>query len=200
VPITKVRPDFLLTHVRDASASTVGAAVVVEVKLPGCIGDAVVQLCAYLRRRVYKLCCERYARGEPFNDIFALGAATDGCSVVLVRMLSGAPMPGASFDGAKPCPSIATAPLPLLDEWDFCARCLRAWRLLLTSADWMLRWERVRRSRFCTPTYHGRQAALAARTDRPRDASLLNSRLVRASAAAGQATPMSWRKMMSALS
>jgi hypothetical protein len=119
VPIARVWPDFLLTHVRDAGPSTVGAAVVVEVELPGCIDDAVVQLCAYLRRRVYKLCCERHARGEPFYDIFALGAATDGCSVVLVRMLSGAPMPGAPFGGAKPCPSIATAPLPLLGEWDF---------------------------------------------------------------------------------
>jgi len=119
VPTAKVRPDFLLTHVRDAGASTVGAAVMVEVKLPGCIDDAVVQLCAYLRRRVYKLCCERCARGEPFSDVFALGAATDGCGVVLVRMLSGAPAPGASFKGAKPCPSIATAPLPLLADWDF---------------------------------------------------------------------------------
>ena len=119
VPTAKVGPDFILTHVRDAGASTVGAAVAIEVKLPGCIDSAVAQLCAFLRRRVYKLCCERRARGEPIDDILALGAATDGCSVVLVRMLSGAPAPGAAFKGAKPCPSLATEPLGLLYGWDF---------------------------------------------------------------------------------
>jgi hypothetical protein len=84
VPAAKIRPDFLLTHTRDAGASTIGAAIMVEVKLPGCLADASVQLCAYLRRRVYKLCCERHARGEPFDDIFALGAATDGHDILIV--------------------------------------------------------------------------------------------------------------------
>ena len=120
VPAAKIRPDFLLTHARDAGASTIGAAIMVEVKLPGCLDDASVQLCAYLRRRVYKLCCERRARGEPFDDIFALGAATDGLNVVLVRMLSGAPALGGAFKTAKPCPSVTTRALPLLAGWDFC--------------------------------------------------------------------------------
>jgi hypothetical protein len=92
--------------------SIIGALIIAEVKLPGDLNAAVRQTCAYLRRRVYKLCCERRARGEPFDDIFALGAATDGREVLIVRMLSGAPAaPGGSFQGANPCPSLATPPL-----------------------------------------------------------------------------------------
>ena len=119
VPTAKIRPDFTLTHARDVGVSTIGAAVQVEVKLPGFIKDAVTQVCAYLRRRVYKCCCERHARGEPFDDIFALGVATDGNDVVIVRMLSGAPALGGSFVPCAPCPSISTAKLPLLADWGF---------------------------------------------------------------------------------
>jgi hypothetical protein len=119
VAAAKIRPDFSLTHVRDSGVSAIGAAVMIEVKLPGALKDAITQLCAYLRRRTYKLCCERHARGEPFHDVFALGAATDGCKVVLVRMLSGAPAPGSSFVSASPCPSTSSDELPLLDNWDF---------------------------------------------------------------------------------
>lgn len=122
VAAAKIRPDFTLTHVRDTGVSTVGAAIMIEVKLPNApaLDDAVTKLCAYLRLRVYKLCCERFSRGEPFHDIFALGAASNGRTVVLVRILSGAPAPGGSFPDAVPCPSISTT-YPLLD-WDFCTR------------------------------------------------------------------------------
>ena len=117
-----VRPDFTLTHVRDAAPTTVGASLIVEVKKPGGIGDAAYQACAYARRRVFKLCCEADARGEPLDGIFAFGVATDGARVVIARVASGAPPPGASFVGAVPCPVRQGAPLALLGDWDFRAR------------------------------------------------------------------------------
>jgi hypothetical protein len=53
-----VRPDFTLTGDRDAAPSTIGALVIVEAKLPGNLANAVKQVAAYLRRRVFRLCLE----------------------------------------------------------------------------------------------------------------------------------------------
>jgi hypothetical protein len=92
-----------------------------EAKLPGFIKEAARQARTYLRRRMYKLCCEADARGDAMDGLFAYGVATDGVHVVIARMRSGAPGPGASFSGAAPCPVEETAPLPLLGGWDFCA-------------------------------------------------------------------------------
>ena len=118
-----IRPDFVLTLDRDAGASTIGAILVVEVKLPGGINAAARQVRAYLRRRIYKLSCEADARGEAFDDVFAYGAATDGMQVVLVRVASGGPPAGTSFRSLalphKPCPARQTPPLPLFGPWDF---------------------------------------------------------------------------------
>jgi hypothetical protein len=119
VPCAKIRPDFSITHARDAAVSVIGALLAVEVKLLGNLDDAVTQTCAYLRRRVYKICCEREARGEPCHDVFALGIATDGNNIVLVRVASGAPGPGGSFAGAVPCPTTCTSPLVLFNGWLF---------------------------------------------------------------------------------
>jgi hypothetical protein len=96
----------------------------VEVKLPGEIEDAVTQTCIYLRRRIYRLCKESHARGEPMHSLFALGVATDGQHAVVLRMRSGAPPAGPehSFALAQPCPVQRSPVLPLLGAWDFCAR------------------------------------------------------------------------------
>jgi hypothetical protein len=119
-----VRPDFTLTHLRDASPSTMGALLMVEVKLPGEIENAVTQACIYLRRRIYRLCKEANARGEAMDALFALGVATDGQYAVVLRMRSGAPPAGSelSFALAEPCPVQRTPLLPLLGNWDFRAR------------------------------------------------------------------------------
>jgi hypothetical protein len=115
-----IRPDFTLTSARDSGPSTVGGLLLVEVKLPGNLDDAQYQTRVYLRRRVFKLCCEADERGEPLDDIAAFGAATDGVSVVIVRIASGAPRPGESFKGAKPCPATETVPLALFGaQWNF---------------------------------------------------------------------------------
>ena len=117
-----VRPDFTLTGVRDAAPSTIGALLFAEVKLPGALDAAAFQVRAYLRRRVYKLCCEADARGEALDRIFAFGVATDGADVVIARGASGAPALGDSFAGAIPCPVRETARLPLLGDWNFRAQ------------------------------------------------------------------------------
>jgi hypothetical protein len=123
IPCAEIRPDFTITHVCDAAVSVVGALLAVEVKLLGDLAAAITQTCAYLRRRVYKICCERDARGESCSEVFALGVATDGVNVVLVRVRSGAaPPPGGSFVDAQPCPVTCTAPLALFKGWDFLSK------------------------------------------------------------------------------
>ena len=122
VNCAKIRPDFTITDHRDAVVSVIGALLVVEVKLPGDLVSAVNQTRAYLRRRVYKLCCERDALGEPCDGIFAIGIATDGIEVVFVRVVSGVPAPGGSFAQAVPCPTSTTEPLPLFRGWSFFSR------------------------------------------------------------------------------
>ena len=113
-----VAPDFTLTAARDAAPSVIGALLCIEVKLPGEITDAVEQACAYMRRRVYRLCQEADDRGEDMDKIEAFGVALDGDSVVLLRMASGAPAAGASFVGAVPCPVLQSPILPLkLNDW-----------------------------------------------------------------------------------
>ena len=114
--LATIRPDFTFTHARDALPSTLGALLLVEVKLPGCIEDAVTQACIYLRRRVYRLCREAHARGEPMDAVFALGLAADGPHAVVLRMHSGAPPAGSgqSFAAAQPCPVQRSPLLPLL--------------------------------------------------------------------------------------
>jgi len=118
-----VRPDFTLTGSRDAAPSTIGALVQVEVKLPGDVEKGARQMRAYLRRRVFRLCCEADARGEPIDEIFSLGAATDGHWVVLVRVDSGAPAAGATYASLmptpQPCPSRQTPALELFGPWNF---------------------------------------------------------------------------------
>ena len=117
----KIRPDFTVTHARDSIPSTIGALLLVEVKLPGELPAACAQARAYLRRSIFKRCSEADARGESMDGIFAYALATDGISVVALRMLSGAPPPGASFEGALPCPVVESPALPLL-HWDFLSK------------------------------------------------------------------------------
>ena len=119
VALAHVRPDFTLTAARDAAPSLVGALLLVEVKRPAGISDAAYQACTYARRRVFKLCCEADARGEPLDGICVYGAATDGAHVVVVRVSSGAPPAGESFAYAQPCPVLQSAQLPFLGDWDF---------------------------------------------------------------------------------
>ena len=119
VAATAMAPDQMWTHARDAAPSTIGALLIIEVKKPGNVDIAVVQAVKYLRRRVAALFHEANARGETGHDIFALGAATGGCSVVLLRMTSGACADGTFPEDLRPCLVLATAPLPLLEGWDF---------------------------------------------------------------------------------
>ena len=58
----------------------------VEVKQPQHVKAAACQTRAYLRRRMYQLCCEADARGDAMGDLFAFGVATDGASVIIARM------------------------------------------------------------------------------------------------------------------
>jgi UDP-3-O-[3-hydroxymyristoyl] glucosamine N-acyltransferase len=72
--------------------------------VPGNLLSAVAQAAKYLRRRIAALFHEADARGESAHDIFALAAATDGDSIALLRMSSGAPADGAFGARSLPCP------------------------------------------------------------------------------------------------
>ena len=114
IPYDQVRPDFLVAHARDAAPSLLGSIALVEVKLQGNLRDACLQGANYLSRRMYRQCCERDARGEAIHNLVMFGVALDGHSVMLLRMSSGAPPPGSSYVGAKPCPVQCSPDLPLL--------------------------------------------------------------------------------------
>ena len=58
-------------------------------------------------------------RGEALDGIFAYGVATDGAGVVLVRVDSGAPPLGQTFESARFGPMVATEEVPLFGDWDF---------------------------------------------------------------------------------
>jgi hypothetical protein len=114
----RIQPDFTVTHERDSLPSVIGAALLIEVKLPGRIEHACNQACSYLRRRIYRLSCECDARGELLHNIFAFALATDGNDLVILRMGTGAPLPGGSFATSVPCP-VFKSPLLNILPWDF---------------------------------------------------------------------------------
>ena len=115
-----ISPDQLWTHARDAAPSLIGALIIVEVKKPGGLRSAIAQAAKYLRRRVAALFHEADARGESGHGIFSVAVATDGHSLALLRMASGAPENG-DFRDACPCPVLVTKPLPLLPGFSFAA-------------------------------------------------------------------------------
>jgi len=113
----EVKPDFTVTHIREALPSLLSACLLVEVKHPRKMSHAIEQTCSYLRRQVYKAFREANDRGEEgsLSEIHAWGVATDGCSIRLLRLSSGAPKVGGSYAGASPCPVQMTPVLGFLD-------------------------------------------------------------------------------------
>lgn len=146
VPLAAAIPDMLWTHVRDVSASSLGALLCGDLKRWGlpqlpvvraarvrtvcqcafahanatcctCGAQATTQSASYTRRIVGRLTREADDRGEPLHAVCALSVACVGSHVRLLRMRSGAPESG-TFAGAQPCPVDCTPALPLLDGWD----------------------------------------------------------------------------------
>ena len=120
IPFDEARPDFVVAHARDARPSLLGSIVLVEVKKQGTgqLRKACQQAANYMSRRMYRLCCERDARGEALHDLAVFGVALDGSSVQVLRMASGAPPPGGSFAAATPCPVLRSPALELV-PWDW---------------------------------------------------------------------------------
>jgi hypothetical protein len=113
----EIKPDFTVTHIREALPSLLAACLLVEVKHPKKMNHAIEQTCSYLRRQVYKAFREANDRGEEgfLSEIHAWGVATDGCSIRLLRLSSGAPKEGGSYAGANPCPLQMSPELGFLD-------------------------------------------------------------------------------------
>jgi hypothetical protein len=120
IPFDEARPDFVVAHARDARPSLLGSIVLVEVKREGQgqLRKACLQAANYMSRRMYRLCCERDARGEALHDLAVFGVALDGSSVRMLRMASGAPPPGGSYAAATPCPVLLSPALELV-PWDW---------------------------------------------------------------------------------
>jgi hypothetical protein len=122
VVVNETKADFFFTHLRDRLPSLLGAAVLVEVKLPGKLQDAITQALNYARRRMRELFAAARLRGDvPLHELVVYAVATDGLEVVVLRVTSGAPEAGGSYKNAVPCPSFKSLPLPLLAGWDFAA-------------------------------------------------------------------------------
>jgi hypothetical protein len=114
-----MKADFSLSHLRDRLSSLLGAAVLVEVKPPGELEDAITQALNYARRRMRELFAAAQLRGDvPLHALEVFAVATDGLEVVLLRVTSGAPELG-SYENAVPCPSYKSPRMPLLSGWDF---------------------------------------------------------------------------------
>jgi hypothetical protein len=114
IPVQEMQPDFVITHARDAQPSVIGALLLVEVKLPEDLKTAVAQACNMGRRRMLRLFREADRRGDELHSITVLVAATDGYDIRILRIRSGAPPAGSSYEGAVPCPCDMTPALPLL--------------------------------------------------------------------------------------
>jgi hypothetical protein len=122
VPSNEMKSDFMFTHLRDRLSSLLGAAVLVEVKSPGDMQNAITQAGNYARRRMREVFAAARLRGDvALHELAVWAVATDGREVVIMRVMSGAPKPGGSYKDAVPCPSSISPPLPLLGEWDFAA-------------------------------------------------------------------------------
>jgi hypothetical protein len=118
IAVAEAKPDFLVTHAREARASLLGSALILEVKLPGKQGKAEQQARAYARRRVYKAFTEARNRNEAGSDVAAVAAGTDGRHIVFARVSSGAPADGESWATARPCPTVVSESFALLPpEW-----------------------------------------------------------------------------------
>ena len=118
--LNEMKADFLFTHRRDRLPSLLGAALLVEVKPPGELEDAITQALNYARRRMRELFAAAQLRGDvALHELEVFAVATDGVEMVVLRVRSGAPAPGGSFKDAVPCPSYKSPRLALLPGWDF---------------------------------------------------------------------------------
>jgi hypothetical protein len=67
---------------------------------------------------VGRLTREADARGDPLHCVRAFSVACVGSHIAIVRVTSGAPASGDSFEDAQPCPAAYTEALELLGGWD----------------------------------------------------------------------------------
>jgi hypothetical protein len=114
IPVQEMKPDFVVTHERDAQPSVIGALLLGEVKLPDDLETAVAQACNMGRRRMLRLFREADRRGDDLHSITVLVVATDGYDLRFLRIRSGAPPAGSSYENAVPCLCHMTPALPLL--------------------------------------------------------------------------------------
>jgi hypothetical protein len=120
VVVNETKADFVFTHMRDRLPSLLGAAVLVEVKQPGNLQNAITQALNYARRRMRELFAAARLRGDvPLHELVVYAVATDGWEVVVLRVTSGAPEAGGNYKTATPCPSFKSLSLPLLPGWNF---------------------------------------------------------------------------------
>ena len=121
INMKEIAPDFCFTRLREAMLCVVAVIFAVEVKLPNNLRDAWQQAMCYGRRRVFQLVKDALDRGDAADRVKTLVAGTDGISLVVCKIDSGAPAAGQSFAGCRPCPSVYSHPaLQLLpDSWTY---------------------------------------------------------------------------------
>ena len=113
-------PDFSVTPAGEGQVALINTVFFVEVKLPGNLKAGARQAASYCRRAIRVLLNEAIERNDRVDNISALAVATDGLSIMLVRVWSGAPPLGQSWENCNPCPSEESRVFRLLPvNWNF---------------------------------------------------------------------------------
>jgi hypothetical protein len=116
-PSHNTAPDFSFTSRDDASLATIAVQLLLEAKQSGDYGSAMLSAANYARRTVAARVEEADARGERDLDricTFAMGS--DARTLGLVRVSSGAPADGGSFEDCRPHAMYESAPMDLLGD------------------------------------------------------------------------------------
>jgi hypothetical protein len=135
VTLASMIPDFSILPLFEASYTASGADLILEAKghcvsgvgqeqnVGETVGNptkgvnmAVEQVEGYDRRNLRVRLHDARERGdrERMSSMFAIGAGTDGETIIFTRTSSGVPPPGESFKDKKPYPTIRSKPFKLL--------------------------------------------------------------------------------------
>ena len=109
-------PDLSCTAWTDACLSTIGCLFSLELKKLVRIMASIFQSGNYGRRTISQRFHEALRRREDPSKIWTIVAGSDLMSIAFSRIRSGAPAPGGSYSGCKPCPTQVSRHLTLFGE------------------------------------------------------------------------------------
>lgn len=116
-PTHNIIPAFSFTATNDASLATIALQVLLEAKLEHDYDSSMISAGNYARRIEAARVEEADARGEGnLEGVCTFAFGSDARTIGIVRVSSGAPVDGASYEGRRPCPMYESCRLPLLGD------------------------------------------------------------------------------------